>query len=80
MPTAMGGLNTIGICKGDDRMLEIRKATAFDAEKILEYCQVIGGESDNLTFGAEGVSITIDREKEYLDSVFILIGSCILWL
>ena len=51
-------------------MLEIRKATAFDAEKILEYCQVIGRESDNLTFGKEGVSITIDREKEYLDSIF----------
>ena len=51
-------------------MLEIRKATAFDAENILEYCQVIGGESDNLTFGKEGVSITIDREKEYLDSIF----------
>ena len=51
-------------------MLEIRKATSYDAEKILEYCQVIGGESDNLTFGAEGVSITVDREKEYLDSAF----------
>ena len=48
-------------------MVEIRRATAWDAEAILEYCKTIGGESDNLTFGAEGVSITV--EKEYLDSI-----------
>lgn len=41
-------------------MLEIRKATASDAEKILEYCKAIGSESDNLTFGAEGVSIPLE--------------------
>ena len=50
-------------------MLEIRKATASDAENLLEYFKIIGGESDNLTFGAEGVAITVDREKEYLDSI-----------
>ena len=50
-------------------MLEIRKAIASDAESILEYCKVIGGESDNLTFGAEGVAITVDREREYLESI-----------
>ena len=50
-------------------MLEIRKATALDAEKILEYCKVAGGESDNLTFGSEGISITVAKEKEYLESI-----------
>ncbi len=50
-------------------MLEIRKVTASDAKNILEYCKVIGGESDNLTFGAEGVDITVDREREYLESI-----------
>ena len=50
-------------------MIEIRKATALDAENILEYCKIIGGESDNLTFGSEGVSITVEREKEYLESI-----------
>lgn len=50
-------------------MIEIRKATASDAENILEYCKVIGGESDNLTFGAEGVAVTVDREREYLESI-----------
>ena len=32
-------------------MVEIRRATAADAENILEYCKIIGGENDNLTFG-----------------------------
>ena len=50
-------------------MFEIRKATASDAENILEYCKIIGGESDNLTFGEEGVAITVDREREYLESI-----------
>ena len=50
-------------------MVEIRKAVAADAEKILNYCKVVGAESDNLTFGAEGVSITIEKEREYLESI-----------
>ena len=51
------------------KMIEIRKATALDAENILEYCKIIGGESDNLTFGSEGVNFTVAQEKEYLESV-----------
>lgn len=50
-------------------MITIRKATANDAEKILEYCKIIGSESDNLTFGSEGVSMTVEREAEYLESI-----------
>ena len=50
-------------------MVEIRRAAAADAEGILECCKMIGSESDNLTFGAEGVPITLEREQEYLDSI-----------
>lgn len=50
-------------------MVEIRKAVASDAEQILQYCRVVGAESNNLTFGAEGVSITIEKEREYLESI-----------
>ena len=42
-------------------MVTIRKATAADAEGILECCKVIGGESDNLTFGSEGLSMTVEK-------------------
>lgn len=51
-------------------MIEIRKAVASDAENILEYCKAVGKESDNLTFGAEGVSITIEKERDYLESIY----------
>ena len=37
-------------------MIEIRKATPSDAENIIELCNRVGGETDNLTFGAEGQS------------------------
>ena len=50
-------------------MVEIRKARGTDAEKLLEYCRVIGGESDNLTFGPEGLSFTAEQERDYLESL-----------
>ncbi|MBQ9989782.1 MAG: GNAT family N-acetyltransferase [Lachnospiraceae bacterium] len=49
--------------------MEIREATALEAEKILEYCKVIGGESDNLSFGPEGVTMTVEAEGEFLESM-----------
>ncbi len=50
-------------------MIEIRKAVASDAESILKYCKEVGAESDNLTFGAEGVSITLEEERQYLKNI-----------
>lgn len=50
-------------------MVEIRRAMPDDAEKILDYCKVIGGETDNLTFGSEGVSFTLEQEQEYLERI-----------
>ncbi len=50
-------------------MVEIRKATPDDAGKILEYCKIIGGQSDNLTFGPEGIPFTVEKEKEFLENM-----------
>lgn len=50
-------------------MVEIRRAMPDDAEKILEYCKIIGGETENLTFGSEGVSFTLEQEQEYLERI-----------
>ena len=47
----------------------IRKPTSSDAEKMLEYLKIIGGETDNLTFGAEGFPISLENEKRYLDNL-----------
>lgn len=40
----------------------IEKASAQDAEAILEYMKQIGGETDNLTFGAEGLPTSVAEE------------------
>lgn len=44
----------------------IKKATPEDAEEILELMKVVGRETDNLTFGEEGLPTTVEEEKEYL--------------
>lgn len=49
-------------------MAVIRKAAVSDAENILEYCKAVGAETDNLAFGAEGISLTVEKEREYLKS------------
>ncbi len=48
--------------------ITIERASADDAEALLNYLKQIGGETDNLTFGAEGLPITVSEEKRYIDS------------
>lgn len=50
-------------------MITIRKATKDDACKILEYCKKVGSQTDNLTFGKEGMPLTVEEEKKYLESI-----------
>ena len=50
--------------------VEIREARAADAERVIEYTKTIGGETDNLTFGASGFPITVEQEADYLESVY----------
>lgn len=56
------------IINGGENMI-IRKAKGSDAKAILEYCKIIGGETDNLTFGNQGVGLTLEQEKDYLDKM-----------
>ena len=44
----------------------IEKAKPEDAAEILAFTKIVGGESNNLSFGEEGVPITITQEQEYL--------------
>ncbi len=46
--------------------IEIRELLPEDAEKMIEYLKKIGGETDNLTFGKEGLPVTIEQEREFL--------------
>lgn len=41
-----------------------REAEPSDAGKFLEYCKRVGAESDNLTFGAEGLPFTISQQAD----------------
>ena len=45
---------------------EIVRAQAEDAAALLEYLKIIGGETDNLSFGPEGVPLDEQAEREYL--------------
>ena len=47
----------------------IEKAKPEDAEELLHILKIIGGETDNLTFGSEGLSATLKEEQIYLASL-----------
>lgn len=47
----------------------IEKARPEDAEELLRILKIIGGETDNLTFGSEGLSATLKEEQIYLASL-----------
>lgn len=40
--------------------------TPADAAALLAFLQQVGGETDNLTFGAEGLSLSVEAEAAYL--------------
>ena len=49
--------------------LQIRELQPDDAEVLIAYTKQIGGESDNLTFGADGFPVTVEKEREILQSM-----------
>lgn len=47
----------------------IEKARPEDAGELLRLLKIIGGETDNLTFGSEGLPATLEEEQDYLSSL-----------
>ena len=47
----------------------IEKATGADAADILQYLKRIGEQTDNLSFGAEGLPFTSEQEATYLSQI-----------
>lgn len=45
------------------------KATPADAAALLAFLKQVGGETENLTFGGEGLPFTVEAEAEYLASM-----------
>ena len=47
----------------------IRSAKGADAAEFLRYLALVGGESDNLTFGSEGLPFSAEEEAAMLEAV-----------
>lgn len=50
----------------------VRRARGDDAGAVINHTKIVGGESDNLSFGSEGIQKTEEEERELLES---LLGS-----
>lgn len=50
-------------------MLIVRSDLASDAEAILAFCQQIGSETDNLSYGEEGLTISVADEEILLSEI-----------
>ena len=49
--------------------LLIREIQPADAEKLIMFSKQVGGETDNLTFGADGFPITVEQEIARLQAM-----------
>lgn len=49
-----------------DNLFVIERVRPDDAAALLEYLKIVGGETDNLSFGAEGIPLDIESERKYL--------------
>ena len=49
--------------------ITIRKAKKEDAQAIINYCNVVGGESDNLLFGENEFGITLKQQEQFIEGM-----------
>lgn len=49
--------------------ITITRARAEDALEILELSKILGGETDNLSFGSAGIPVSEQQEREYLSAM-----------
>lgn len=50
--------------------LIIRKATKEDTNNVIEFCKKVGSETDNLSYGSEGIGSNVERISKYLDNIY----------
>ena len=50
-------------------MVIVRSALVSDAEAILAFCQQVGSETDNLSYGGEGLSVSVADERMFLGEI-----------
>lgn len=49
--------------------IRFEHAKAEDAQALLDFLEVVGGETDNLTFGAEGLPFSAEEEASYIEAM-----------
>ena len=54
----------------NNSLFVIELARPEEAVALLDYLKIIGGETDNLSFGAEGVPLSLEAEQDYLRSQY----------
>ena len=52
----------------NNSLFVIERTRAEDAAALLDYLKIVGGETENLSFGAEGVPLDLETEQDYLRS------------
>lgn len=52
-----------------NELFTIRKANISDARALIEYLNIIGGESENLTFGPGEFGKSIKQEEEFIENI-----------
>ena len=45
-------------------MIEVREVTVKDAKNLLEFCNQVGSETDNLSYGSEGMGLSVAEEDK----------------
>lgn len=60
-------ISKVKIKNGEELIL--RKPLIEDAKKIIEYLNIVGGESDNLLFGAGEVTFSVEEEISFIESI-----------
>ena len=50
----------------NNSLFVIERARPEEAAALLDYLKIVGGETDNLSFGAEGVPLSLEAEQGYL--------------
>lgn len=53
----------------DEQQLIIRKPELNDADDIIDYLNIVGGESDNLLFGAGEFRLTVEQERAHIENI-----------
>ncbi len=62
-----GILKKIKLKSGKELLL--RKPMEEDASAMIEYLNIVGGESDNLLFGENEFRFTVEQEKEHIKNI-----------